>query len=118
MDIKIKNELMVLATVLYENSKEYIGEAFEMDIEELDYATLEYESNFIVKLANMVDQLNEAETNNELDSVDDKLDLRFIKDEYESSKELKSFLHNLLYEPYDEESEQIIDSIVELIFKE
>lgn len=53
------------------HSKETIGEIFEMDIEELDYPTLEYESALIIQLAKMVETLDEAEKKNELYSVDE-----------------------------------------------
>ena len=112
MTKEIKNDLVALAKELYESSKETIGEVLEMDIDELDFGTLEFESNFIGKLATMVDMLNKAEMNNELDSVDDKLDLAFLREEFDSRKELKSFIGCVLYN-----NEPVIDSIVELIYK-
>ena len=63
-----KDYLLELAEELYESSKETIGEIFEMDIEELDYPALEYESSLIIQLAKMVEILDEAEKKNELDS--------------------------------------------------
>lgn len=119
MKKEIKEYLLVLAEELYESSKETIGEVFEMDIEELDYSTLEYESGLIIQLAKMVEILEEAEEKNELDSVDDKLDFRFIKNEFENREELRKFLLGVLYEPYTDldEFEDIIDNIVKLIFK-
>ncbi len=119
MKKEIKGYLLELAEELYESSKETIGEIFEMDVEEMDYSTLEYESGLIIQLAKMVEILEEAEEKNELDSVDDKLDFRFIKNEFENREELRKFLLGVLYEPYTDldEFEDIIDNIVKLIFK-
>lgn len=119
MNIETKDYLLELAEELYESSKETIGEVFEMGIEELDYPTLEYESGIIIQLAKMVEILDEAEEKNELDSVDDKLDFRFIKDEFDNRDELRMFLKNILCElciDWDE-FDDIIDNIVKLIFK-
>jgi hypothetical protein len=115
----IKDYLVILAEELYENSKNTIGEVFEMDIEELDYPTLEYESSLIIQLAKMVEILDEAEKKNELDSVDDKLDFRFIKDEFENREELRKFLHGVLCEPNLDldEFEEVINNIVKLMYK-
>ena len=119
MEKKTKNQLLVLAEELYESSKETIGEIFEMDIEELDYSTLEYESGLIIQLTKMVEVLDEAEKKNELDSVDDKLNFRFLKDEFENREELRKFLQGILCEPNSDldEFEEVIDNIVKLIFK-
>ena len=119
MKKEIKEYLLELAEELYESSKETIGEVFEMDIEELDYSILEYESGLIIQLAKMVEILDEAEEKNELDSVDDKLDFRFIKDEFDNREELRMFLKNILCEFCIDldEFEEDIDNIVKLIFK-
>ena len=117
MEKKTKNQLLVLAEELYESSKETIGEIFEMDIEELDYPALKYESRLIIQLAKMVEILDEAEKKDELDSVDDKLDFRFFKDEFENEDELRAFLQGVLYEPNLDldEFEEVIDNIVKQI---
>ena len=114
-----KDYLLELAEELYESSKETIGEIFEMDIEELDYPALKYESRLIIQLAKMVEILDEAEKKDELDSVDDKLNFRFIKDEFENEDELRMFLKNILCELcFDlDEFEDIIDNIVKLVYK-
>ena len=114
-----KDYLLELAEELYESSKETIGEIFEMDIEELDYPALEYESSLIIQLAKMVEILDEAEKKNELDSVDDKLDFRFLIDIFENRDELRMFLKNILCELcFDlDEFEDIIDNIVKLVYK-
>ena len=119
MKKEIKGCLLKLADELYESSKETISEVLEMDIEEMDYSTLEYESGLIIQLTKMVEILYEAEEKNELDSVEDKLDFRFIKDEFDNREELRKFLLGVLYEPYTDldEFEDIIDNIVKLIFK-
>ncbi len=119
MNTVIKNNLLKVAEEMYESSKETIGDVLEMDIEDLDYYSLEYESALIVQLAELVEELNEAEMNNELDYVEDKMDLRFIRDEFENKDELREFLHSILCEPnidLDELNEDI-DNIVKLIFK-
>lgn len=119
MKKEIRDYLLVLAEELYESSKETIGEIFEMDVEKMDYSTLEYESGLIIQLARMVEILEEAEEKNELDSVDDKLDFRFIKNEFENREELRKFLQGILCEPNSDldEFEEVIDNIVKLIFK-
>ena len=40
MDKTTKNLLILMASELYEHSKEAIGEILELDIEEIDYGTL------------------------------------------------------------------------------
>ena len=119
MKKEIKGCLLELADELYENSRETIGEVLEMDIEEMDYSTLEYESGLIIQLTKMVEILYEAEEKNELDSVEDKLDFRFIKDEFDNREELRMFLKNILCEFCIDldEFEEDIDNIVKLIFK-
>ena len=116
--IKIeKDYLVILAEELYEDSKKTIGEVFEMDIDEFDYPTLEYESALIIQLAKMIEILDEAENKNELDSIDNKLDLRFLMDEFENREELKKFLQDYLCElciDWDE-FEEVIDNIVKRI---
>ena len=119
MNKVIKSYLLKLAEEMYESSKDTIGDVLEMDIEDLDYFSLEYESALIFQLAELVEDLNEAEIKNELDSVEDKLDLRFIKDEFENRDELRKFLKSIICEPnidLDELNEKI-DNIVKLIFK-
>ena len=119
MEKNIKDYLLELADELYESSKETIGEILEMDISEIDTGTLQYETDLIMQLDNMASLLIEAEKNNELESVDDKLDFRFIKDEFDNRDELRMFLKNILCElciDWDE-FDDIIDNIVKLIFK-
>ena len=96
MNKVIKNNLLKVVEEMYESSKETIGDVLEMDIEDLDYYSLEYESALIIQLAELVEDLNEAEMNNELDYVEDKLDFIFIKDEFENKDELRKFLQGIL----------------------
>ena len=119
MNTVIKNNLLKVAEEMYESSKETIGDVLEMDIEDLDYYSLEYESALIVQLAELVEELNEAEMNNELDYVEDKLDFRFIRDEFENKDELRKFLQGILCEPNIDldDLNEVIDNIVKLIFK-
>lgn len=119
MEKNIKDYLLELADELYESSKETIGEILEMDISEIDAGTLQYETDLIMHLNNMVSLLSEAERNHGLESVDEKLDLGFIRDMFDNRDELKEFLLGVLYEPYTDldEFEDIIDNIVKLIFK-
>ena len=119
MEKKTKNQLLVLAEELYESSKKTIGEVFEIGVEELDYSTLEYESGLIIQLTKMVEVLDEAEKKNELDSIDGKLDFRFLIDIFENRDELRMFLKNILCELcFDlDEFEDIIDNIVKLVYK-
>ncbi len=87
--------------------------------EKLDYPALKYESRLIIQLAKMVEILDEAEKKDELDSVDDKLNFRFIKDEFENEDELRAFLQGVLYEPYLDLDgfEEVIDNIVKQMYK-
>ena len=119
MTKEIKNNLVELVNELYESSKETIGEILEMDISEIDTGTLQYETDLIMQLDNMASLLIEAEKNNELESVDDKLDFRFLKDEFENRDEIRKFLQGILYEPNLDldEFEKVIDNIVKLIYK-
>ena len=119
MNKVIKNNLLKVVEEMYESSKETIGDVLEMDIEDLDYYSLEYESALIIQLAELVEDLNEAEMNNELDYVEDKLDFRFIKDEFENKDELRKFLQSILCEPNIDldDLNEVIDNIVKLIFK-
>ena len=96
MNKVIKNNLLKVVEEMYESSKETIGDVLERDIEDLDYYSLEYESALIIQLAELVEDLNEAEMNNELDYVEDKLDFIFIKDEFENKDELRKFLQGIL----------------------
>lgn len=54
MNKVIKSYLLKLAEEMYESSKDTIGDVLEMDIEELDYPALEYESSLIIQLAKSV----------------------------------------------------------------
>ena len=117
MDKTTKNLLVLMASELYEYSKEAIGEILEMDIEQIDYGTLEFESSLIIQLATVVEVLNEAEKNNALDSVDDELDLSFLKEELDNKNELKRFLRGILCDLYQNDEEKIMDNIVKLVYK-
>ena len=117
MDKTTKNLLILMTSELYEHSKEAIGEILEMDIEEIDYGTLEFESCLIIQLATVVEVLNEAEMTNALDSVDNELDLSFLKEGFDNKNELKRFLRGILCDMYQDDDEEIINDIVKLVYK-